>query len=76
MLKLNPFDFQFYQLVAMRRGCEFESWDRLAFSTAYAASFVGVKKVKMENYHKFLIDQKTQRGITKDELLGMKKHFD
>ena len=57
----------------MRRGFEFEEWDRLSFSTAYAASFVGVKNVKLENYHKFLIDAK--KGMSKDELQSLKKYF-
>jgi hypothetical protein len=73
VLKLDPRPFQFYQLMAMRHGCEFEAWDRLAFSTAYAASFVGVKKVKMEHYHKFLAE--TNKSSTVDEIKALKGYF-
>ena len=64
---------QFYQLMTMRHGKEYEAWDRLAFSTAYAASFVGVKKVKMENYHKFLCE--TKKSSTIEEVKALKGYF-
>ncbi len=73
MLGIDPRPFQFYQVMLMRHGREFESWDRLAFSTAYAASFVGVKNVKVENYHKFMI--KKPKGIKRDELEKLKRYF-
>ena len=56
-----------------RSGCEFEAWDRLAFSTAYAASFVGVKKVKLEDYHKFLVG--TKKSSTVEEIKALKSYF-
>jgi hypothetical protein len=74
VLKLNPLDLQFYQLIAMRNACEFEAWDRLAFSTAYSAAFAGVKKIRFEDYHKFLADA-PKKSITKDELHALKTHF-
>lgn len=64
---------QFYQVMAMRHGREFEAWDRLAFATAYAASFAGVKKVKIENYHKFLAEQK--KSSTVEEIKALKNYF-
>ena len=53
----------------MRHGREFEAWDRLAFATAYAASFAGVKKVKIENYHKFLAEQKKSSTVETYKML-------
>jgi hypothetical protein len=73
VLGIDPMPLQFYQVMAMRHGREFESWDRLAFATAYAAAFAGVKKSKFENYHKFLID--TKKSSTVEEIQALKNYF-
>jgi len=70
---LDPRPFSFHQLVMMRKGCENENWDRLAYEMSILVTMNGNKNVDMNKFHKF--KQQVDQSITRDELKNLKHFF-
>jgi hypothetical protein len=69
---MNPGPFSLYELLAMRREGETEEWDRLSFLLANLAKMAGSKDVDVSDFHKFKMAYK---GLTKDNIKDLRKHF-
>lgn len=57
----------------MRKGCENENWDRLAYEMSILCTINGSKNVDMNKFHKF--KQHVDQSITREELKNLKHFF-
>ena len=72
MLGLHPAPYSFHELLEMRKGFENEEWDRLSFLLANISKLAGAKDLEVSDFHKFKVKYK---GLTKDNIKNMKRHF-